>query len=141
MNFKHGWHKKKLYKVWSHIKLRCNYKKMHNYHYYGGRGISVCEDWTESFIKFKDWALKNGYREGLQIDRIDNNGNYEPLNCRFVEPKINSRNRRNNKLTEEKAGDIRREYSLGLITQRKLAEKYNINQSLVSVIVNKKVWI
>ena len=71
-------------------------KKKENFDYerYGGRGISVCAEWhkAENFIK---WALENGYKKWLQIDRIDNNGNYCPDNCRWVTAKQNSRNRRN----------------------------------------------
>ena len=73
---------------------RC-YKESHRgYKDYGGKGVYVCEEWkdAETFCK---WALRNGYKEGMQIDRKDNNGNYEPSNCHWVTPKKNSRNRRN----------------------------------------------
>ena len=65
---------------------------------YGGRGISVCEEWKNDYITFRNWALENGYKEELQIDRINNNGNYEPNNCRWVTSKINGNNKRNNRL-------------------------------------------
>ena len=84
----------KLYLVWETMKNRCENPNRAKYKDYGARGIEVCDEWhnTENFCK---WALENGYEEGLQIDRIDNNGNYEPNNCRWVTPKENSRNRRN----------------------------------------------
>lgn len=84
----------KLYMVWITMKNRCENPNRAKYKDYGARGIKVCDEWhnAEAFCK---WALENGYKEGLQIDRIDNNGNYEPSNCRWVTPKENSRNRRN----------------------------------------------
>lgn len=96
--YKHGltFKNPRLYRVWTTMKHRCENPKRSKYPSYGGRGISLCEEWQkpETFI---DWALNNGYQEGLQIDRIDNNGNYEPDNCHFVTPMENSRNRRNTK--------------------------------------------
>lgn len=64
---------------------------------YGGRGIEVCEDWMNSTNIFYKWAISNGYQVGLQIDRIDNDGNYEPSNCRFVDAKTNCGNRSDNR--------------------------------------------
>lgn len=83
-----------LFGMWQTMKGRCENPKRSNYHNYGGRGIRVCEEWHEasSFVK---WALENGYKKGLQLDRIDNNGHYCPENCHFVTPKQNNRNRRN----------------------------------------------
>lgn len=87
-------YRKKLYSVWRGMKNRCSDKKSK---YYGGKGILVCDEWTNNFNKFYEWALINGYKEGLQIDRINCNGNYEPSNCRWVTPKENSNNKTNNK--------------------------------------------
>jgi hypothetical protein len=69
-----------------------NYK---DYSIYGGRGIKVCDEWKTDFAVFRDWAMANGYRDDLSIDRIDNNGNYEPSNCRWVDCKTQVKNRRN----------------------------------------------
>ena len=85
----------KLYSLWRTMIHRCYNPKRESYPRYGGSGIEVCEDWKDP-IKFMDWAEFNGYKEGLQIDRIDNYGNYCPENCRWVTPKENSRNKRNN---------------------------------------------
>lgn len=78
------------------MKSRCSNKKNEHYHIYGGRGISVCQEWRSNFRVFAEWSKSNGYRNGLQIDRIDNNCGYSPTNCRWVDCKTNSRNRRDN---------------------------------------------
>lgn len=90
-------HNKALFNVWETMKNRCENPKREKYKDYGARGIKVCEEW-EKPIAFVEWALSNGYQKGLQLDRIDNNGDYSPQNCRWVTPKENSRNRRNTKL-------------------------------------------
>ncbi len=77
---------------YSHMKERCYNKNSKSYKRYGGRGIKVCDEWKNSYQSFKDWALKNGYQDGLEIDRIDNEGDYSPDNCRFVTKKENLRN-------------------------------------------------
>lgn len=85
----------KLARVWNGMKNRCYNSNTDNYKNYGGRGIKVCEEWFESSSRFIKWALNHGYKDGLQLDRIDVNGDYEPSNCRWVTAKTNSRNRRN----------------------------------------------
>jgi hypothetical protein len=82
----------RLYNIYYCMKDRCFNPKNLSYHRYGGRGITVCEEWKNDKEKFFDWSLINGYEEGLQIDRIDNDGNYEPGNCRWVSVKDNCRN-------------------------------------------------
>lgn len=88
----HGQGGSKLYKVWSAMRGRCANPKATGYSRYGGRGISVCAEWDSSFVAFCTWATEHGWREGLQIDRINNDGNYEPGNCRIATPSQNSRN-------------------------------------------------
>lgn len=85
----------KLYGLWSTIKQRCENQNREKYSSYGGRGIKVCEEWKDPNA-FIEWALNNGYQEGLQIDRINNDGDYSPQNCRWVTNKENCRNRRSN---------------------------------------------
>lgn len=89
--------KEALYITYGNMKARCNNPNLPNYYNYGGRGISVCEEWQNSYASFRSWALNNGYAEGLTLDRIDNNGNYEPLNCRWVDMQVQANNTRVNK--------------------------------------------
>lgn len=91
---RHGLSHTKLYKVWDGLRYRCYNPSCHAYDSYGGRGIEVCAEWRTNFEAFHGWALASGYRDGLSIDRIDNDGNYEPENCRWVTMKTQSRNRR-----------------------------------------------
>ena len=89
---KHGLTKSPIYALWAHMRDRCNRPSNESFPRYGGRGIAVCKEWdsAESFIV---WATANGWREGLQIDRIDNNSGYNPGNCRFVDGATNNNNR------------------------------------------------
>lgn len=94
---KHGFYRHPLYWIWHDIMKRCGHHKgAHEdaLREYRDRGICVCEEWRRDPSEFIRWALANGWRKGLQIDRKDNNGNYCPDNCWFVEPKRNARNRR-----------------------------------------------
>jgi len=83
-----------LYSVWRGMKQRCYNRNVPSYKDYGGRGIEICKEWQESAESFITWALLNGWQDGLWLDRINNNGNYFPQNCRFVCPAISGLNRR-----------------------------------------------
>ena len=82
----HGWSRKRkrLYSIWINMKARCRDKNRKNYKNYGARGIKVCKEWAESFISFRNWALASSYQDNLTIDRINNDGNYEPDNCQWL---------------------------------------------------------
>lgn len=86
-----------LYGVWHSMKNRCYNCNYRPYKNYGARGIVVCEQWKYNYQSFQDWALSHGYKKGLSLDRIDNNGNYCPDNCRWTDVKTQSQNRRTTK--------------------------------------------
>jgi hypothetical protein len=77
------------------MRQRCNNPRCKEYRNYGARGISICKEWDE-FIGFYNWAMANGYKEDLTLDRIDNDGNYEPNNCRWVSMEVQENNKRTN---------------------------------------------
>lgn len=91
----HGGKHTKLYDIWTSLKGRTLCKTNQRYADYGGRGITICAEWLD-FTKFEQWAKLNGYREGLTLDRIDNNKGYSPSNCRWTTYKEQNWNKRNN---------------------------------------------
>lgn len=91
----HGLRNTRLYSIWSNIKTRCFNNHDPHYERWGGRGISMCDEWRNNFKTFYDWAIQHGYAPDLQIDRIDNNGDYTPNNCRWVSITEQNRNKRN----------------------------------------------
>lgn len=112
----------RIYHIYHDILKRCYNKNSKRYDDYGGRGISMCEEWRNDFKRFYDWCVSNGYQENLTIDRIDNSGNYEPKNCRWVDFKTQARNRKSNHIIEFNGERM-------LVVE--FSEKYNINYSTV----------
>ena len=113
----------KIRSVYDNMMARC-YKEHHKaYKDYGARGISVCDEWVDSYIGFQTWCIENGYAEGLSIDRIDNNGNYEPSNCRFATKTIQQRNtrviQRNNTAGHRGVSNRNGRYSASIIVDYK----------------------
>lgn len=93
-NTKHNLSDHRLHLIWDNMKQRCYNQKSPNFKYYGGRGIKICDEWLNNFINFYNWSMNNKYAENLSIDRIDNDGNYEPSNCRWVTMKEQCNNKR-----------------------------------------------
>lgn len=122
-NKTHGMKDTKLYAVWSTMRERCRNPNRKDWKRYGGRGITVCEEWQRNFIPFYNWAMANGYKEGLSIDRVDVNGNYEPKNCKWSTPKEQSNNRRSNRFIE---------FNGKTQTLMQWAEEYRISEDTLS---------
>ena len=95
---KHGHGSSPLYNVWKNMKERCYNPATHNYSRYGGRGITVCDEWRNDLAAFVQWAEENGYKRGLEIDRKDSDRGYSPDNCRWVSSNANQNNKGNNVL-------------------------------------------
>lgn len=115
-NSTHNLSKTRLYGIWNGMKQRCSNQNRPKYNIYGGRGIKVCEEWND-FTNFYTWAMDNGYEDGLSIDRIDVDRDYEPNNCRWCKMKQQSNNRSNNRKIE---------YNGETKTLSEWAEKFNI---------------
>ena len=117
---KHNLSKTRVYKCWIAIKKRCFNSNCDIYPLYGGRGITMCDEWKNDFLSFYNWSMQNGYKDTLTIDRIDNNGNYEPSNCRWTNWITQNNNRRNNHLIT---------YNDKTLSLSQWAKEYDINLS------------
>ena len=122
---------KRLRRIYSNMKSRCYNKNTNRFYRYGARGIKVCEEWKNSFANFQDWALKNGYEKKLTLDRINNNGNYEPKNCRWTTYK-------NQRLNSSTNRNITIDGITKTITQ--WCEYYNLPYYIINNRINKYNW-
>lgn len=129
----HGKSYTRLYSVWANMKQRCNNPNDENYHNYGGRGITVCDEWN-NFEDFYKWSIANGYDENAErgectIDRIDVNGNYEPSNCRWTNKDIQNYNKRDTRKIlingeEMNLDEIHKEYGISITCLRSRYQRY-----------------
>lgn len=120
----------RIYNIWALMKRRCTNPNNKEFERYGARGITLCEEWQD-FMSFYKWAMANNYTDKLTLDRIDNNGNYEPENCRWVTMKEQQRNRSNNHLIT---------YNGKTQTISQWAEERNINHDTLFSRINKRHW-
>lgn len=126
----------RLRSIWGGMKYRCFNSSGKHWHRYGGRGITICAEWMD-FDCFYLWCKSNGYQDWLTIDRRNNNGNYEPDNCRFVTHAVNSQNSSNAKLTYDEVREIRldiRKYGSAS------ASKYNVSKTALHAIGTGRTW-
>ena len=129
-----------LYRVWASMRGRCVNFKYEKFKRWGGRGITICQEWKGSFQVFYEWAIENGYKKGLQIDRENNDGNYEPDNCRFVTRTENMRNGTSTKLTVEKVMAIKRLLREGRLFQREIGKMFGVSRENISKINVRETW-
>ena len=127
----HGQTQTRLYKIWHSMKTRCLNENAKNFKYYGGNGISICEQWIEDFTLFYKWAHANGYSEELTLDRVDNTKDYCPENCRWVSQKEQCNNRTSNRIIE---------YDGEKRTMSEWAEWLNIPYSCLNNRINNLNW-
>lgn len=99
-NNKHGFSKHQLNNIWRGMKDRCYNPRNISYQYYGAKGIQICDEWLDNTGSFYKWAIENGYKKGLLIDRIENDKDYSPINCRWATPLQSSRNIKSNRIIE-----------------------------------------
>jgi hypothetical protein len=141
----HGLSHTRFKQIWSDMNRRCYDKNSKDYYNYGDRGIVVCEQWNKSnpegFVNFiKD--MYDTYEENMTLDRIDSNGNYELANCRWIDGKFQSRNRKNyNKLNEQAAIDIRLKFATNKYKISELAKEYGCSWTTIKYVVQNKTWI
>jgi len=135
----HGMLKSPEYKAWNHIIQRCTNPKNKSYKDYGGRGILVCGRWRDSFSAFLEDMGKKPFSKA-QIDREENNGNYEPSNCRWVSPSKNNQNKRTTVLNWFTVNSIRRVYALKRFTSLELSKIYNLNKWTLENVIYNKNW-
>lgn len=143
-NTTHNLSHTKLYKIYHGIKKRCYNPKDSHYEYYGGKGIIMCKEWLADFRNFYDWAINNGYKESLSIERLDIYGNYTPENCTWIPRCAQSRNTSRNVFYEYKGKrkilpDWAREYGLPFTCVRKrLVRGWSLERALNTPNLRKK---
>lgn len=135
----------RIYSIWRCMINRCYWKGHKQYKDYGGRGITICDQWRYNSIAFGDWAIANGYRDDLTIDRIDVNGNYEPSNCRWATRKEQAQNKREYASGRKTGGTYRRNKTLIEIngeskTREEWCDFYGISKKTVEKRIYQLKW-
>jgi len=141
--YKHGGTGTRLYRIWKAMRNRCNNSNNLRYKDYGGRGITICPEWTDKlngFINFRNWSLSNGYLDNLTIDRKENNKGYYSENCRWITYVENNQNQRTNKLKKGDIVEIKNIYKTNNYTQLEISKIYGVSLSTIFNILNNKSW-
>lgn len=132
----HGLSSHPLYRKWAGMITRTTNKKESHYKNYGGRGIVVCEEWKNNFMDFYEWSVENGWKQGLTIDRINVNGNYEPKNCQWITMSENTMKDKNSTyIINSKQKEICDLYKNTHITVTKIAKMFGTYKNIVSIIL------
>lgn len=142
-NVTHGLRKHELYKTWLNIKARCYNPNNNHYKYYGGKGIGMCDEWKGDFKLFYDWAISNGWKCGLSIERIDNKVSYKPSNCKWINMNEQSKNRTTNHYLIDKKGNVFSIADVSRITSinaHTLYACYNKNKSILPTLYLRGVY-
>lgn len=136
-NYKHGYTSKdRLYRIWKDMKTRCYNKHHEKYKYYGEKGITVCDEWKNSFIEFKNWALKNNYSDNLTIDRIDSSKSYCPSNCQWIILQDNTRRSNNLNKTYKAISPNEKEFIIHEYAD--FCKQHGLNKGNVCRMINHK---
>jgi len=146
MNYKHGLCRKgnvhPIYDTWLNMKQRCTNPNSHKYKDYGGRGIKICPRWANNFKDFSEDMFES-WKPNLTIERIDNDGDYEPQNCKWIPHADQAKNKRRygmQKLDWEKVGLIRELLSSSELSNAEIATKFSVSRPTISMIKHNQVW-
>lgn len=129
MNYKHGLSHTRLDNIYKTMKARCYKPECHKYHKYGARGIRICDEWLKDKVTFFKWAEESGYRDDLTIDRINNDGDYSPENCRWADFTEQANN---------KSSNVHVFYKGTCYTMAEFCRRFNLNYKLFHVKYRKK---
>lgn len=133
----HNLSKHPLYRTYTNMKSRCYNKNNKYYKHYGNRGIKICEEWLSNFKNFYKWAVSNGWEHKLTIERLNNDGDYSPFNCAWVDRAVQCRNQTTTKLDWDKVEEIRH----STLTSKLLSVKYDVSTSTINSVRRYKTWV
>ena len=139
----HGGTGTRLHSIWQNMKARCYRESAREYENYGGRGITICDEWRNDYKAFHDWAVENGYADNLTIDRKNVNGNYEPSNCRWITNEEQQRNKRNNSIYEfngqsKNLTDWSKEFGVSYKTLQKRIREWGVEKAFTIPLKEKR---
>lgn len=137
----HGLRTHKLYGVWNSMKNRCYNVTQDSYKYYGAKGITVCDEWRNNFMAFYIWATEHGWKQGMNVCRNGDVGNYSPDNCHIATSRKNQQSRKSNVVNMWKARVARRLFNDHNWSQKNIASLFGINRDTIHLVVRNKTWV